>query len=58
MAHAGKDAKMMQSRLPRSALVPCWASGLKVTPREKSCVVLTGGNWDLCDLAEVYQRGE
>ena len=34
------------------------ATKLKVTPQEKVCVVLTGGNWDLCDLAEVFQRDE
>jgi threonine dehydratase len=33
------------------------ANGLKVTPKEKVCVVLTGGNWDLCDLAKVFRRG-
>ncbi|MBP8182987.1 MAG: hypothetical protein KAX88_02685 [Rhodoferax sp.] len=31
------------------------AGSLQVRPDEKVCVVLTGGNWDLCDLAEVYK---
>jgi threonine dehydratase len=26
-----------------------------VRPDEKVCAVLTGGNWDLGDLAEIYQ---
>ena len=30
------------------------AGAMKVEPDEKVCVVLTGGNWDLCDLAEIY----
>jgi threonine dehydratase len=30
---------------------------VKLRPDEKVCVVLTGGNRDLCDLAEVYAGG-
>jgi threonine dehydratase len=31
------------------------AGVIKVRPHEKVCAVLTGGNWDLGDLAEIYQ---
>jgi threonine dehydratase len=31
------------------------ASALAVKPKDKVCLVLTGGNWDLCDLAEIYK---
>jgi threonine dehydratase len=31
------------------------AGAVKVAPDEKVCAVLTGGNWDLGDLAEIYK---
>ena len=54
---AAKDAKLIAEPAASIGIGSLLASGLKVTPREKVCVVLTGGNWDLCDLADVFQRG-
>ncbi|KKW50908.1 hypothetical protein XB02_09230 [Pantoea ananatis] len=30
------------------------AGSVSLKPAEKVCVLLTGGNWDLADLAEIY----
>ena len=55
MRMLAKDAKLIAEPAASIAIGALLAKGLKVTPREKVCVVLTGGNWDLCDLAEVYR---
>ena len=34
------------------------AHDVKVGPDEKVCVVLSGGNWDLADLAQVYGQND
>jgi threonine dehydratase len=34
------------------------AGSINVRPDEKVCAVLSGGNWDLCDLAEIYKVAE
>lgn len=52
-----KDAKLIAEPAASIGIGALLAKGLKVTPKEKVCVVLTGGNWDLCDLAEILQRG-
>ena len=53
-----KDAKLIAEPAASIGIGALLAGGLKVTPQEKVCVVLTGGNWDLCDLAKVFERGE
>jgi threonine dehydratase len=34
------------------------ARSLAVRPQEKVCVVLSGGNWNLSELAKVFGAGE
>ncbi|HEX2541274.1 MAG TPA: threonine/serine dehydratase [Caldimonas sp.] len=58
MRMLAKDAKLIAEPAASIGIGALLAGGLKVTPQEKVCVVLTGGNWDLCDLAEVFQRGD
>ena len=53
-----RDAKLIAEPAASIGIGAQLAGGVKVTPQEKVCVVLTGGNWDLCDLAEVFQRRE
>ena len=57
MRMLAKDAKLIAEPAASIGIGALLAKGLKVTPKEKVCVVLTGGNWDLCDLVEVFQRG-
>ena len=49
-----KDAKLIAEPAASIGIGALLAGGLNVRPQEKVCVVLTGGNWDLCDLAEVF----
>jgi threonine dehydratase len=56
MRMLAKDAKLIAEPAASIGIGALLARALKVRPQEKVCVVLTGGNWDLCDLAEVYQR--
>ncbi|UZE21801.1 threonine/serine dehydratase [Pseudomonas sp. B21-056] len=53
-----KDAKLIAEPAASIGIGALLAGVVKVRPDEKVCVVLTGGNWDLCDLAEVYKGGE
>ncbi|WP_277372232.1 threonine/serine dehydratase [Pseudomonas sp. AA-38] len=55
MRALAKDAKLIAEPAASIGIGALLAGTLKVRPDEKVCVVLTGGNWDLCDLAEVYQ---
>lgn len=52
-----RDAKLIAEPAASIGIGALLAGGLKVAPQEKVCVVLSGGNWDLCDLAAVYQDG-
>lgn len=58
MRMLAKDAKLIAEPAASIGIGALLARGLEVTPHERVCVVLSGGNWDLCDLADVYQRGE
>ena len=58
MRMLANDAKLIAEPAASIGIGALLASGLKVRPREKVCVVLTGGNWDLCDVADVFRRGE
>ncbi|CAH0234330.1 MULTISPECIES: threonine/serine dehydratase [Pseudomonas fluorescens group] len=53
-----KDAKLIAEPAASIGIGALLAGVVNVRPDEKVCVVLTGGNWDLCDLAEIYQAGE
>lgn len=53
-----KDAKLIAEPAASIGIGALLAGAIKVRPDEKVCAVLTGGNWDLCDLAEIYKLGE
>lgn len=57
MRALAKDAKLIAEPAASIGIGALLAGAIKVKPDEKVCVVLTGGNWDLCDLAEVYRQG-
>lgn len=54
MRALAKDAKLIAEPAAAIGIGALLAGVVKVRPDEKVCVVLTGGNWDLCDLAEVF----
>jgi len=58
MRALAKDAKLIAEPAASIGIGALLAGVVKVRPDEKVCVVLTGGNWDLGDLAEVYAAGE
>ncbi|WP_434570400.1 threonine/serine dehydratase [Pseudomonas sp. Z3-6] len=53
-----KDAKLIAEPAAAIGIGALLAGAINVKPDEKVCVVLTGGNWDLCDLAEIYKAVE
>lgn len=55
MRALAKDAKLVAEPAAAIGVGALLAGALKVRPDEKVCAVLTGGNWDLADLAEVYR---
>jgi threonine dehydratase len=50
-----KDAKLIAEPAASIGIGALLAGSVKVAPQEKVCVVLSGGNWDLSDLAEIYK---
>jgi len=58
MRALAKDAKLIAEPAASIGIGALLAGVVKVRPDEKGCVLLTGGNWDLGDLAEVYAAGE
>ena len=58
MRALAKDAKLIAEPAAAIGIGALLAGVVKVRPDEKVCVVLTGGNWDLCDLAEIYAVAE
>lgn len=50
-----KDAKLIAEPAASIGVGALLAGLVKLRPNEKVCTVLTGGNWDLCDLAEIYK---
>lgn len=58
MRALAKDAKLIAEPAASIGIGALLAGVVKVRPDEKVCVVLTGGNWDLCDLARIYQDVE
>lgn len=53
-----KDAKLIAEPAASIGIGALLAGAVKVRPDEKVCAVLSGGNWDLCDLAEIYKVAE
>lgn len=58
MRALAKDAKLIAEPAASIGIGALLAGALKVRPDEKVCAVLSGGNWDLSDLAEIYARSE
>lgn len=58
MRALAKDAKLIAEPAAAIGIGALLAGVVKVRPDEKVCVVLSGGNWDLGDLAEVYSATE
>jgi threonine dehydratase len=55
MRTLAKDAKLIAEPAASIGVGALLAGAIEVKPDEKVCAVLTGGNWDLCDLAEIYK---
>jgi threonine dehydratase len=55
MRMLANDAKLIAEPAASIGIGALLVGAIKVKPDEKVCVVLTGGNWDLCDLAEIYK---
>jgi threonine dehydratase len=58
MRALARDAKLVAEPAASIGIGALLAGALKVRPDEKVCAVLTGGNWDLPELAEVYKLAE
>ena len=53
-----KDAKLIAEPAASIGIGALLAGSVKVRPDEKVCAVLSGGNWNLSDLAEVYKDAD
>ncbi|WP_332685629.1 threonine/serine dehydratase [Devosia sp.] len=49
------DAKLIAEPAASIGVGALLAGSIDVRPDEKVCAVLTGGNWDMWDLAEIYK---
>jgi len=58
MRALAKDAKLIAEPAASIGIGALLAGAIQVKPDEKVCAVLTGGNWDLSDLAEIYNVSE
>lgn len=58
MRALARDAKLIAEPAAAIGIGALLAGSLTVRPDEKVCVVLTGGNWDLRDLAAVFGAAE
>ncbi|MBY5357634.1 threonine/serine dehydratase [Rhizobium leguminosarum] len=54
MRALAKDAKLIAEPAASIGVGALLAGAIDVEPDEKVCAVLSGGNWDLSDLAEIY----
>lgn len=57
MRALAKDAKLIAEPAASIGVGALLAGSIKVGPDEKVCAVLSGGNWNLPDLAEIYKVG-
>ncbi|WP_343593322.1 threonine/serine dehydratase [Paracidovorax wautersii] len=55
MRTLAKDAKLIAEPAAAIGIGALLAGSVKLRPDEKVCVVLSGGNWDLSELAEIYR---
>ena len=53
-----RDAKLIAEPAASIGVGALLAGAVKVRPDEKVCAVLSGGNWNLSDLAEIYKDAE
>jgi threonine dehydratase len=53
-----KDAKLIAEPAASIGIGALLAGAVKVRPDEKVCAVLSGGNWNLSDLADIYKTAE
>lgn len=51
------DAKLIAEPAASIGVGALLASAIKVRQDEKVCAILTGGNWNLSDLSDVYKSG-
>jgi threonine dehydratase len=58
MRALAKDAKLIAEPAASIGIGALLTGAIQVKPDEKVCAVLTGGNWDLSDLAEIYNVSE
>ncbi|MEO5934661.1 MAG: pyridoxal-phosphate dependent enzyme [Duganella sp.] len=58
MRSLAKDAKLIAEPAAAIGIGALLAGAIKLKPDEKVCVVLSDGNWDLCDLAEVWSGAD
>lgn len=56
MQSLAREAKLIAEPAAAIGIGALLAGAVKVRPDEKVCVLLTGGNWDLVDLAAIYGR--
>jgi threonine dehydratase len=54
MRALARDAKLIAEPAASIGIGALLAGAVKAGPDEKVCVVLSGGNWDLSDLAQIY----
>ena len=58
MRALARDAKLIAEPAASIGIGALLAGSIKVRPDEKVCAVLSGGNWNLSDLADVYKLAE
>jgi threonine dehydratase len=58
MRALAKDAKLIAEPAASIGIGALLAGSIKVKQDEKVCAVLSGGNWNLSDLADVYKLAE
>ena len=58
MCALAKDAKLIAEPAASIGIGALLAGAVKVRPDEKVCAVLSGGNWNLSDLADIYKLAE
>ena len=58
MRALARDAKLIAELAASIGVGALLAGAVKVMPDEKVCTVLSGGNWDRHDLAQVYKGND
>jgi threonine dehydratase len=58
MRALARDAKLIAEPAASIGIGALLAGAVKARPDEKVCVVLSGGNWDLGDLAQIYGQND